>query len=184
MAWYLTWALISLVINVVGGTIQVGGQSRITEDFLFLYVLLPTIGLLMGVLQYVLLCRYLPRMAWWIAATFVGWLLPFVLGSIITAFLARGSSTLSIMFGLSLIGVTIALPQWWLLRRRVHHAFWWILAYGLGWSTVGLLNYFTSEPFHVLLAIALMPTLITGIAWWLLLNGSANAEVEARKLAR
>jgi len=170
MAWYIAWALISQITNIVGGTIQVGGQSRITEDFLFLYVLFPTIGLLTGILQYTLLRRYLPHMAWWIGATFLGWLMPFVTGSFIIQLLARRNDTFSIMLGMLLIGATVALPQWWMLRQRVRHASWWILAQGFGWGMTGLLNLVTSEPFPVLLAFALIPTIATGIACWLLLD--------------
>lgn len=170
MAWYIAWALISQITKMVGGTIQVGGQSRITEDFLFLYVLFPIIGLLTGILQYILLRRYLPHMKWWIAATFLGWLMPFITGFFILSVLAQKNDTFSIMLGMLLIGATVAAPQWWLLRQRVRYAFWWILAYGFGWCMTGLLNLVTSEPFPVLLAIALMPAIATGMACWLLLD--------------
>jgi hypothetical protein len=120
MAWYISWALISQITNIVGGTIQVRGQSHITEDFLFLYLLFPIIGLLTGILQYTLLRRYLPHMAWWIAATFLGWLMPFVTGPFTIAILAQKNDTFSIMLGMSLIGATIVVPQWWMLRQRVY----------------------------------------------------------------
>lgn len=93
----IAWALISQITKIVGGTIQVGGQSRITEDFLFLYVLFPIIGLLIGVFQYTLLRQYLPYMAWWIAATLLGWLIPFVTGYFIIAILAQKNDTLDII---------------------------------------------------------------------------------------
>jgi hypothetical protein len=179
MAWYIAWAIISLIENFVGGRIQVNGQPRITADFLFLYVLFPVIGLLTGFLQYTLLRRYLPRMAGWIPATFLGWCLPFVLGFIITRVLTPGNSTLWIMGGLLVIGASIALPQWWMLRQRIQHASWWILAYGVGWCMIGLLNLVTSEPFAVLLAIGLMPTIASGIACWLLLDWYPQHELKA-----
>jgi hypothetical protein len=177
-AWYATWAIISLIENVVGGTIQVGGQSRITEDFLFLFLLLPMIGLLTGILQYTLLRHYLPHMGWWIGATLSGWLLPFGLGFVFTQFLTPDNNTFSIMLGLFLIGATISLPQWWMLRQRVNHAFWWIIAFGFGWWLIGLLNFVTSEPFAVLSAIALVPTTTTGIACWLLLDWLPKRELK------
>ncbi|MDX1435569.1 MAG: hypothetical protein R3335_02080 [Anaerolineales bacterium] len=170
IAWYIAWALISLIEMVVGSTIQVGGQSRITEDFLFVYVIFPTIGLLSGITQFMLLRRSLPRMAGWAPATFLGWLLPFVAGFIITSFLAVGNSTLWIVLGLFLIGALISVPQWWILRKRLRHAIWWVLAYGCGWGLVGLLNLVTSEPFPVLLAVAWLPAISTGIVLWLLLD--------------
>jgi hypothetical protein len=179
MAWFIAWALISQITNVVGGTIQVRGQSRITEDFLFLYVLFPVIGLLTGILQYTLLRRYLPHMAWWIAATFLGWLTPFVTGSFIIALFAQKNDTFSIMLGMLLIGATIVVPQWWMLRQRVRYASWWILAHGFGWCMTGLLNFVTSEPFPVLLAIALIPAIASGFACWLLLDWLPKHNLES-----
>ena len=179
MAWYIAWALISQITKFIGGTIQVDGQSRITEEFLFLYVFFPIIGLLIGIFQYTLLHRYLPHMAWWIAATFLGWLMPFVTGSIIIAMLSQKNDTFSIMLGMLLIGATIVVPQWWMLRQRVCYAAWWILAYGFGWCVTGLLNLVTSEPFPVLLAIALMPAIATGIACWLLLDWLPKHELKS-----
>jgi hypothetical protein len=35
IAWVITFAIMSQIIKVVGGTIQVGGQRHITEDFLW-----------------------------------------------------------------------------------------------------------------------------------------------------
>ena len=79
----IAWALVSLVEKVVGGTIQVGGHTRITEDYLSAYILLLVLGLLAGFLQYLLLRRHLPRMGWWIAATTLGLLLGLVGGRLL-----------------------------------------------------------------------------------------------------
>ena len=83
IAWVIYWALISQVEKVMGGTIQVGGQTRITEDFLLLYILCPALGLVTGLLQYLLLRRYLLRMGWWITATTLGWSLAFIGGDLL-----------------------------------------------------------------------------------------------------
>jgi hypothetical protein len=178
MAWYIASAITSQVTKIVGDMIQVGGESHITEDFLFIYVLLPITGLVTGVFQYILLRRYLPHMGWWIAATLVGWL-TLLLIRLLIRLLAPSNSTFSIMLGLLLIGATMALPQLWMLRQRVGHAFWWPLAYGMGWGIVGLLNVVTSEATPLLLAIALMPAITTGIACWLLLDRFPNRELKS-----
>ncbi|MFH1633536.1 MAG: hypothetical protein ABIG63_05940 [Chloroflexota bacterium] len=177
LAWYTAWALISQITKFIGGTIQVSGQSRITEDFLFVYVLFPIIGLLMGIFQYTLLHQYLPHMAWWIAATFLGWLMPFVTGFFIITILAQKNDTFFIMIGMFLIGATIVVPQWLMLRQRVRNASWWILAHGFGWCVTGLLNLVTTEPFSVLLAIALIPAIATGITCWLFLDWLPSHEL-------
>ena len=175
----ISLGLIILITQIVGDTIQVAGQSRITEDFLFMYVLFPVIGLLTGLLQYLLLRRYFPRLTGWIPATFLGWLMPFITGYFIVTVLGFDNDTFSLMLGLLLIGATVAVPQWWLLRQRVHHAFWWILAGGLGWGLVGLLNLVTSEPLPVLLALALLPAIATGIAFWLLLDWYPKQQLQS-----
>ncbi len=52
--------MLSMIENVIGGTIHVGGQTRFTADFLLLYVLFPIVGLLTGTVQFTMLRRYVP----------------------------------------------------------------------------------------------------------------------------
>jgi hypothetical protein len=171
MAWYITWAIMSLVTE--------------TDDSLLLYLLFPIIGLLTGVLQYILLRRYLPHMGWWIAATFLGWLMPFVIGFIFSRLFIPGSSTVRIVLGMIVLGTTVALPQWWLLRKRVQHAWWWVLVFGLAWGMVGLYDLVTlSELFPVLLGFAVVPAIATSIACWLLLDRLPNHELSSRTSSR
>ena len=169
-------ALLELIVRLIGDTIQVAGQTHITEDFLLFYVFCPIIGLFTGILQYALLRRYLPHMAWWIAATLFGWLTPFIASFIFTAILPHGldPATAWEVPGVALLGMMIALPQWWMLRKRVQHAAWWIPANGIGWGMVGLLNHLHTEPFAVLSAVALMPAIATGIVCLLLITDSKN----------
>jgi hypothetical protein len=171
MAWYITWAIMSLVTE--------------TDDSLLLYLLFPIIGLLTGVLQYILLRRYLLHMGWWIAATFLGWLMPFVIGFIFSRLFIPGSSTVRIVLGMIVLGTTVALPQWWLLRKRVQHAWWWVLVFGLAWGMVGLYDLVTlSELFPVLLGFAVVPAIATSIACWLLLDRLPNHELSSRTSSR
>ena len=66
VAFVVAMAIISLIEQFVGGTIQVNGQTRITEDYLGFYVFSPILGLLIGLVQVVLLQRYLPRLRAWV----------------------------------------------------------------------------------------------------------------------
>lgn len=177
-------ALLSLIVGVIGDTIQAAGQTHITEDFLLFYVVCPIIGLFTGILQYALLRRYLPHMAWWIAATLMGWLMPFIVGFVFSAIIPHGldPATLWEVLGVALLGMAIALPQWWMLRKRVHHAAGWILANGIGWGMVGLLNHLSSEPYAVLSSIALIPAIATGIVCLLLIT-LPKTEIETRSSA-
>jgi hypothetical protein len=181
VAGFVALALLSLIVGVIGDTIHVAGQTHITEDFLLFYVFCPIIGLFTGILQYALLRRYLPHIAWWIAATFLGWLMPFIVGFVFTALIPRGldPATSWEVLGVTLMGMAITLPQWWILRKRVHHAAWWILANGIGWSMIGLLNHLRTEPFAVISAVALIPAIATGIVCWFLFT-LPKTEIETR----
>jgi hypothetical protein len=175
MAWYIAWAIMSQVTEIVGSRIQEDGDS------LLLYLLFPIIGLLTGILQYILLRRYLSHMVGWIAATFLGWLMPFVIGFIFSRLFVPGSSTVWIVLGMFVLGSTIALPQWWLLRKRVLHAWWWVLVFGLAWGMVGLFDLVTlSNLFPVLLGFAIVPAIATSIACWLLLDRLPDHELSSR----
>ena len=172
MAWYITWAIMPLVTE--------RGEGTRLLDLLF-----PIIGLLTGILQYILLRRYLPHMGWWIAATFLGWLMPFVIGFIFSRLFIPGSSTVRIVLGMIVLGTTVALPQWWLLRKRVQHAWWWVLVFGLAWGMVGLYDLLTlSDLFPVLLGFAVVPAIATSIACWLLLDRLPNHELSSRTSSR
>ena len=163
--------LVSMISTALGGTIQISGKTHIIEDYLLMPVLFPIVGLITGLLQVVLLLPYLPHLRWWAAATFLGWLLPFVVMPILTAlFTTHNGGFVLVAFGVSLMGLCIGLPQWLALRQQVRRAGWWLLACGLGWGVFGLINSDSAEPLILLLSVALVPAAFTGAAWWLLLD--------------
>jgi hypothetical protein len=168
------WALIFLVKEVVGDMIQVGGQPHITEDFLLPYILWPTLGLVTGFLQYLLLRRHLPRMGWWIAATALGWSLGLIGGRVLYRTLYGTLDVNAIWFDIlmtALVGGVMGLAQWLVLNPRVHHAAWWILANVLSWGVVGWGAATLSNQMVIpAVGIMLVPGIATGIALWLLLD--------------
>ena len=173
IAWSITWAIVSRIVQVVGGRIQVAGQSHITEDFIGGYVLLPMLGLLIGVLQYLLLRRYLPRMVWWIPATFLGWALPLILLGLASVGWLPALAidpVWSGALGFALIGASIGVCQWLVLRRRIHRAALWVLASILGWGMSGLVSGETISSQLDVIALALLPPTAASVAWWLLLD--------------
>ena len=172
IAWSITWAIVSRIVQVVGERIQVAGESHITEDFIGGYVLLPMLGLLIGVLQYLLLRRYLPRMVWWIPATVLGWALPLLLGLASVGWLPALAMdpVWSGALGFALIGASIGVCQWLVLRRRIHRATLWVLASILGWGMSGVVSGETISSQLDVIALALLPPTAVSVAWWLLLD--------------
>ena len=173
IAWYVTWAIISQIVSIVGGSIVVEGESRITEDLIGVYVLVPALGLVMGVLQYFLLGRYLPRMGWWIGATVLGWVLPMALLRLATFGSIPGLGIDPMWrgaVGFGILGASLGLCQWLVLRRRIPRAAWWILAGVVGWGMAGVFSGESISSQLDVIAVALLPPTAASIAWWLLLE--------------
>ena len=96
--------------------------------------------------------------------------MPFVIGFVGSRIFTPGNDTVSIMVGMLILGASISLPQWLVLRNRVKNAYLWILAYGLSWFLVGMMGSVINEPLAVLLAISSIPTITTGTILWLFLD--------------
>jgi uncharacterized membrane protein HdeD (DUF308 family) len=66
-----------------------------------------------------------------------------------------------------IISGSVGLAQWLVLRQRLHHAWWWILANVLGLDITLLIfnGHFTS-----LMTPSLIPAIATGVVLWLLLD--------------
>ncbi len=173
VAWAITWVILSRIVQVVGGTILVGGVRHITEDYIAGYIFMPLLGLLIGVVQYALLRGYLPRMAAWIAATVLGWVLPLSLLYLSSTGLLPAPSLDPISSGavaFAIIGASIGLCQWFVLRRRIPRAALWILISIVGWCVAGIaVGEVISSQLDVIV-IALLPPIASSIAWWLLLD--------------
>ena len=178
------WVLISLVKESVGSTIQVGGQPHITEDFLLPYILWPALGLVTGFLQYLLLRRHLPRIGWWIAGTTLGWLLGLIADRVLYRTLYGTLDVSAIWFETlmtALAGGAMGLAQWLVLRQRVRHAAWWILANVLSWGVVGWGAATLSNQMVIpAVGIVLVPGIATSIALWLLLDRLPQREGSGR----
>jgi hypothetical protein len=170
-------ALVSIAKKVVGNTIQVGGYTHITEDYLSGDTIWLVFGLLSGFLQYLLLRRYLPRMGWWIAATMSGLLLGLVGNHLL--FQPLYSILDSMWFGILmtvLVGGSMGLVQWVVLRQRVHHAAWWILANVLGWGVIGWGAEILTNQIIPVVGILVVPGIATSVALWLLLDQLSRSD--------
>jgi hypothetical protein len=180
IAFLLDLIFIKTLLIFVGDYIYVDGVRHITEDYLFPYTFIPIVSLLIGIVQYRLLRRYLPRMGWWLLATISGWLGGFVLilgwGQIVTHWWSATAvpEPWAVALVFIVLGLCVGLGQWLLLRRRLPRAGWWIVANVVGWSLLFLINGKSIGLFE-LLTIGLLPASVTAVAFtWLMSQTSQS----------
>jgi hypothetical protein len=161
-----------VIEKVVGDTIVVAGQTRITQDSMLAYAFIPWFGMVIGVIQYLLLSLRLPRMGWWILTTTLGWSLVFLglglrynpLGNVVII----ESVWYSMAAGI-IIGLIIGLAQWGILQVHLPHAAWWIPVNMLGFGVAGLIFDGISSIWEALVAFT-ATSFFTGILLWLLFD--------------
>ncbi len=86
------------------------------------------IGVALGILQWLTL-QHRFKNAWtWILATTAGW----VVGASLTMWMVPARQ--DFLAG-SIIGLSVGIAQWLVLRREVHWSFWWIVISIVGWTT-------------------------------------------------
>lgn len=183
---YITWFLIGIagipisvgVIYVIlmaanqllGDYIMVGGQRHITEDYLAGLLMIPLFGLITALLQFLVLRQVLPRMAWWIAATFAGFLAFLGVLSLAPRLFPQSqmNDPFLIAIGSALAGAGIGFFQWLVLRKKLPRSGWWILGVAFTWGLVFLLNGGVISGIWDILAVSVLPPLVTGLMLWLL----------------
>jgi hypothetical protein len=177
IAFILDLVILKVITMFVGDFIYVDGVRRITEDYLSMYTFVPIVGLLTGLLQYGLLRRYLPRMGWWVLATAGGWLVGVLLIVISGRLNFWTYESFDIDLAFIVLGLSIGLGQWLLLRRRLPRAGWWVGATVVGWGLLGLITGDTLDQFG-LLAMGFVPTCVTAVMLALLMNQAHPAEAQ------
>jgi hypothetical protein len=175
----IMYGLITIIVQVVGGTIVVNGTRRITEDFLATYLFIPALGLSLGLVQVAVLRAYLPRMGSWAVLTFAAFVLLLATLSLLRPLLPRlgiADSALQSVLPVTmylLIGLALGAAQWLLLRRRVAGAGWWIVANLLGWGLVYPLVGNSWNNLVEMMMLGLVPGAVTAIVLGLLITRSA-----------
>jgi len=132
--------------------------------FLFPNLAFIIVGIALGILQGLVLQKYLLKIWSWEIETSLGW----ALGALIILF--GGLDGMDIIAGL-VIGVTTGTAQWMVLRRKLLWSGWWVVMSIVAWTTgMALLP--------GIFMTGVMAGLITGIALVLLLR-FPNAETIA-----
>jgi len=169
IAFVLSFIVLKIIINIVGGFVYVNGVRHITEDYLLMYVFVPIVSVLTGVFQYGLLRQYLPRMGWWVFATVAGWFLGILL-IMLPGWLGGADKSLNDLDLIFIImGLAIGTAQWTLLWHKVAHAVWWIVANILGWGALGLITGDTLNQYGLLI-LGILPACATAVALALQIN--------------
>jgi hypothetical protein len=168
IALLLNFIILIIITLLVGDFIYVNGVRHITEDYLYMYIFIPTVSLLTGAFQNSLLRRYLPGMGGWVLVTSGGWLLGILLVFLL-AWLNWKNGYLNLDQVFLLMGLATGIAQWLLLRRRFSHAGWWIAATVVGWELLALLTGETLDAFGIL-ALGLLPASATAAALALLMK--------------
>jgi len=176
IAYVFTIIILKIITDMVGDFVYVNGVNHITEDYLFMYVFVPIVSLLTGVMQYGLLRRFLPRMGWWVLATFAGWLLGFLLIALPSRLRWIDPPLMNLDLILIIMGFAIGVTQWLVLRRTLTRAGWWIVANILGWVLLGWIIPGNSLSQSGLILLGLLPACATAVILVVLMNRVPSTE--------
>ena len=176
IALFFSLVALKTVTNIVGDYVVVNGVRHIAEDYLAMYALIPSISILTGALQYVLLRRYLPHMGWWVLFTAAGWFLGVLLVALPGWFgwLDAPLDNLDLIF--LIMGLAIGISQWLFLRSRLARAGWWIAANVAGWGLLGLILPGNNLDQYTVFTLGLLPACTTAAALALLMRRVPPAE--------
>jgi hypothetical protein len=104
------------------------------RDIAFAYVSLILLGITIGIAQWTVLRRYLPKATRWIAATMIGYLLCAIIFAFANNDPARllRTEVVNNVVLFALMGIAIGASQWWVLRQHYLNARLWVLASAFG----------------------------------------------------
>jgi len=176
IAFFLSIIILKIITDLVGDYVFVNGVHHITEDYLAMYALVPSISIVTGALQYGLLRQYLPRMGWWVLVTVAGWFLGVLLIALPgwLGWIDAPLNNLDLIF--LAMGFAIGIAQWLYLRRRFARAGWWIAANVAGWGLLALITPNNSIGQFGLFTLGLLPACATAAVLALLMSRVPSAE--------
>ena len=169
IALVIDFGVMRILGRVIGNYIYVDGVRHITEDYLYMYTLVPIAGFVTGAFQFGVLRRYLPCMGGWVVTTTAGWVIGGCL-ALVPGWLGWTDPLLTVRLACAVMGLTIGVAQWLILRRRVSRAGWWIAANVVGWGALTLIpGVYMVGPLEVLL-LGLVPACTTAAMLVLLMG--------------
>ena len=177
IAFILDLIILRVITRFVGDFIYVNGVRHITEDYLSTYTFVPIVGLLIGVFQYGLLRRYLPRMGWWVLATVGSWVIGMLLILILNRLKIWPIESFDLDLAFIIMGLSIGIGQWLLLRRRLLRSGWWVGANIVGWGLLSLLTTGNSIGQYGLIGLGFLPACVTVIILALLMNKAQSTDL-------
>ena len=180
IAFILDLIILRVITRFVGDFIYVNGVRHITEDYLSTYTFVPIVGLLIGVFQYGLLRRYLPRMGWWVMATIGGWIMGLLLIFIPSWLQIWSIESFKLDLAFIIMGFSIGVGQWLLLRKRLSRSGLWVWANIIGWGLLSLLTPSNSIGQYGLLLLGFLPACVTAMVLVLLIRPTPPTELQNR----
>ena len=92
------------------------------------------LGAGVGIFQWLVLRRRVSRAGWWVLASILGLAGGAVVGTTAVALAGGDPTTWGVVGGWVVGGAMAGLMQWFVLRRQVSRAGWWVLASTVGWA--------------------------------------------------
>jgi len=91
------------------------------------------IGAAIGVAQWFVLRSLVSGAGWWVLATTVGWAISWA-AVVSGAIVPPEAGVIASLLAGALFGATVGLAQWFVLRRLVYMAGWWVPVSIVGWA--------------------------------------------------
>ena len=97
-------------------------------------------GVMTGLAQWLVVIRWhIGQAGWWILATAIGWPLGLFAGTAVVSRVNVVNEQAAIVVW-AVLGASLGLTQWLVLRNKVEHAEWWIFASTALWAISGFIG--------------------------------------------
>jgi len=173
---WLSWVAASTAAIVIGSVLLYALifaakaiVPGVNEDRLMGWALIPILGLMLGVAQWIILRRRVRHAGWWILATAGGWSVVMAASAFLIRVLgvAPGSesvATITMLLSTLVAGLWVGVLQLPVLYRYLRWSPLWIVASAAGWLTMGLAIGKSIDRTPDILALGAIPAAFTGLA--------------------